>query len=194
MVFQASNLAPKIQQSKMKNNLDQQIEALLFATAQPQSLRSLATRFEVSEDEIKDALTTLEQILSDRAIMLVQDVQEVTLVTRPEHAKMIETIRKDELTKELSKASAETLSTIAYHPGISKAQIEFIRGVNVSYSLRALSIRGLIEARGSGRSVGYYPTLQMLEHFGVSRAIDLPEFAVVSEKISNLLSQETKVE
>ena len=178
----------------MKNNIDQQIEALLFATAQPQSLKSLATRFGVSTNEIQEALTNLEQALSGRAIMLVQDGQEVTLVTRPEHAKMIEAIRKDELTKELSKASAETLSTIAYHPGISKVQIEFIRGVNVSYSLRSLSMRGLVEARGGGRSVGYYPTLQMLEHFGVARAIDLPQFAETSEKISGLLNQTVQEE
>ncbi len=173
----------------MKNNTDQQIEALLFATAEPQSLKSLATRFGVSTSEIQEALNVLEQNLSGRAIMLVQDGEEVTLVARPEHAKMIETIRKEELSKELSKASSETLSTIAYHPGISKAQIEFIRGVNVSYSLRSLSMRGLVEARGGGRSVGYYPTIQMLEHFGVARAIDLPQFAETSEKISNLLNQ-----
>ena len=178
----------------MKNNLDQQIEALLFATAQPQSLKSLATRFGVEEGEIKEALSNLEQTLSVRAIMLVQDGNEVTLVTRPEHAKMIEAIRKDELTKELSKASAETLSTIAYHPGISKAQIEFIRGVNVSYTLRSLSMRGLVEARGGGRSVGYYPTIQMLEHFGVARAVDLPQFAETSEKISKLLNQTVEEE
>ncbi len=174
----------------MKNNLDQQIEALLFVTAQPQSLGDLASRLETSVEEIKQALIVLEEALSSRAIMLVQDGQEVTLVTRPSHSTMIETIRKEELSKELSKASAETLSTIAYHGGISKAEIEFIRGVNVSYSLRALSMRGLIEGRKTLRSMLYYPTLQMLEHFGVSRVEDLPQYAETSAKITKLLSQE----
>ncbi len=81
----------------MKNNIDQQIEALLFATAQAQSLKSLSTKLEVSLEEIKEALTTLENSLSNRALMLVQNGEEVTLVTRPEHSTLIESIRKEEL-------------------------------------------------------------------------------------------------
>lgn len=174
----------------MVNKIDQQIEALLFATAQAQSLKSLALKLGVSLEEVKQAVVLLEDSLSDRALMLVQNGEEVSLVTRPEHSALIESIRKEELSKELSKASAETLSTIAYYPGITKAEIEFIRGVNVSYSLRALSMRGLVESRGGGRVVGYFPTLAMLEHFGVARTEDLPEYAETSAKITKLLSQE----
>lgn len=176
------------------NNLPQQIEALLFATAEPQSFKSLSTRLNVSLEDIKTALSTLESTYEGHAMMLVQDGQEVTLVTRPEHSTLIETIRKEELSKELSKASAETLSTIAYAPGISKVQIEFIRGVNASYSLRALSMRGLIESRGVGRAIGYYPTLQMLEHFGVARVEDLPQYMETSAKIKQLLNQGESIE
>lgn len=174
----------------MNNDLSQKIEALLFATAQAQSLKSLATRLNASQEEIKEALDTLEKYLVGHSIMLVQDNEEVALVTRPEHSTLIETIRKEELSKELSKASAETLSTIAYYPGISKVQIEFIRGVNASYSIRALAMRGLIEARGVGRSIGYYPTLQLLEHFGVSKADELPNYVETQDKIRKLLTDE----
>lgn len=172
------------------NNTSQQIESLLFATADPQSFKGLSSLLGVSLEEIKQALLELEKSLEGHALMLVQDGQEVSLVTRPEHSTLLETIRKEELSKELSKASAETLSIVAYYDGVSKAQIEFIRGVNVSYSLRALSMRGLIEARGNGRSVGYYPTIQMLEHFGVSRVEELPHYGETVEKITKLLNQE----
>ncbi len=171
------------------NKLATQIESLLFATADPQSIKALSSRLSVSEEEISSALQDLETSLQNHAMMLVREGQEVTLATRPEHSALIETIRKEELSKELSKASAETLSIISYYGGISKAQIEFIRGVNASYSLRALSMRGLIEARGSGRSVGYYPTLQMLEHFGVAKVEDLPEFEQTKQKITKLLTE-----
>jgi segregation and condensation protein B len=174
----------------MKNNISQQIESLLFATADPQSYKSLANRLGVSVEEIKDAVSTLENSLEGHAMMIVREGEEIVMVTRPEHSALIETIRKEELSKELSKSSAETLSIIVYHQGVSKAQIEFIRGVNASYAIRALSMRGLIEARGAGRSVLYYPTLVMLEHFGVSRVEDLPEYIATSEKIKKLLSQE----
>lgn len=174
----------------MNNDLSQKIEALLFATAEAQSLKSLATRLGASVEEIKEALDILEKSLVDHSIMLVRDNEEVALVTKPEHSALIETIRKEELSKELSKASAETLSTIAYYPGISKIQIEFIRGVNASYSIRALSMRGLIESRGAGRTVGYFPTLQLLEHFGVAKVEELPNYVETQDKIRKLLTDE----
>lgn len=176
----------------MNNNLPQQIESLLFALAEAQSYKSLASRLNVSLEEVKEAVSVLEKSLEGHAMVLVQNDQEVSMVTHSDYAPLIETIRKEELSKELSKASAETLSIIAYQAGISKAQIEFIRGVNVSYTLRALSMRGLVEARGSGRVVGYYPSLQMLEHFGVSKVEELPHFAETAEKITKLLAQDNQ--
>jgi segregation and condensation protein B len=178
----------------MNNNLSQQIEAILFINPDPQSFKLLAGYLEVSVEELKQAVLVLEASLDNHALTLVQDNETIALVTKPEHTSLIESIKKQELSKELSKASAETLAIIVYHEGISKVQIEFIRGVNASYSLRALSIRGLIESRGSGRSIGYYPTLQMLEHFGVSKKEDLPQYAETVEKINKLLEQEIQGE
>lgn len=174
----------------MNNNLSKQIESLLFVTASPQTFKDLSMRLGVSLEDVKEAITILEKSLEDHSIMLVQDNEELTLVTRPEYSDLIESVRKDELSKELSKSSAETLSIIAYCDGVSKAQVEFIRGVNASYSIRALSMRGLIEARGSGRSISYYPTLQMLEHFGVSKVEELPDYLETFKKIKDLLNQE----
>lgn len=174
----------------MNNTTAQQIEALLFATADPYTVKTLAVRLSVSQEEIQEALLLLEKGLEGHGILLVRQGDEVTLATRGEHSALIEAVRKEELSKELSKASAETLAIVAYYGGVSKAQIEFIRGVNTSYSLRALSMRGLIESRGVGRAVGYYPTLAMLEHFGVARVEELPHYAETVQKITQLLNQE----
>ena len=99
------------------------------------------------------------------------------------------------MSKELSKASAETLAIVVYRPGATKAEIELIRGVNASYSLRALSMRGLIDQKvqqhGVGRSVRYHPTLTLLEHYGVQHTAELPQFAEVKAKIETLLANTT---
>jgi segregation and condensation protein B len=174
----------------MNNTTAHHIEALLFATAEPYTVQALAKRLDVSPENIREALGVLEASLEGHALMLVKSGDEVTLATRAEHGALIETIRKEELSKELSKASAETLAIIAYYPGVSKAQIEFIRGVNTSYSLRALSMRGLVESRGAGRAIGYYPTLALLEHFGVSQVEALPHYTETVQKITQLLTQE----
>ena len=172
----------------MPPHLSQSIEAILFATAEPATFAFLAKTLNVSIDEIGPAVDELAQSLSGHGIAITILNEVVTLSTKSEFSALIESIRKEELSKELSKASAETLAVIAYTPGISKSQIEFIRGVNVSYSLRALSMRGLIESKGQGRAIGYYPTLQLLQHFGVTELTQLPDYVATKAKIDGLLN------
>jgi segregation and condensation protein B len=173
----------------MNETLIQSIEAILFATSEPQSFKSLADRLSVSADEVSDALHELKGRYEGHGIMLVIHEHAATLVTKAEQSAIIESIRKDELQKELSKASSETLAIIAYRPGITKAEIEFIRGVNASYSLRALHMRGLIEQQGGARAVSYHPTVAMLEFFGVSSVEGLPNYAETAQKIEALLKR-----
>ncbi len=169
------------------NSIPQTIEAILFATAESYTVASLAKLLDVSVEEVQSALATLEVSLSDHAFMLVRQGDEVTLATRPEHGALLEALRKEELQKDLSKASAETLAVIAYHPGASKAEIELIRGVNSSYSLRALQIRGLIESKPNGRTVTYHPTMALLESYGVASVEELPQYVETKQKLESLL-------
>jgi segregation and condensation protein B len=172
------------------NNLSQTIESILFATAEEYSILSLVKLLNVSAEEIEEALSMLSESLQDHAMMLVRHGDTVTLATRPEHAQLLETLRKEELQKDLSKASAETLAVIVYKPGATKAEIELVRGVNASYSLRALQIRGLIETKTAGRSISYHPTLALLESYGVSDTEQLPQYAETKQKIASLLDQQ----
>jgi segregation and condensation protein B len=173
----------------MKDTLIQSVEAILFATSEPQSFKSLAERLDVGIEDIQEALSELQNRYEGHGIMLVLHDNAATLVSKPEFAQLIESIRKEELQKELSKASAETLAIVAYRPGVSKAEIEFIRGVNASYSLRALQMRGLIEQKGAGRSVSYHPTVNVLEFFGVSSVEGLPNYTETKQKIDVLLDR-----
>ncbi len=174
----------------MSKNLSQSIEAVLFATAQSYSYAELAKLLEVAAEDIAPAAEELKKSLEGRGIVLTSVGDTIGLATHSDFSTLIEKIRKEELSKELTKASAETLAVIAYTPGVSKAQIEFIRGVNVSYSLRALQMRGLVESKGQGRGIGYFPTLELLQHFGVSSIEGLPQYAETKAKIDALLKTE----
>lgn len=171
------------------NNLPQTIESILFATADTYTLTVLAKLLNTDQDSIEQALHTLAEQLEGHAIMLVRERDSVTLATRSDFAPLLESIRKEELQKDLSKASAETLAVVIYHPGASKAEIELIRGVNATYSLRALQIRGLIEAKIVNRTALYYPTVALLEHYGVSDGSQLPQYSETVQKIASLLKQ-----
>jgi segregation and condensation protein B len=169
------------------NNLSLKIEAILFATAETYSVASLAKQLQVSTQAIEDALTELSSSLEGHALMLVRQGETITLATRSEHSELLEALRKEELQKDLSKASAETLAVVVYHPGATKAEIELVRGVNASYSLRALQIRGLIELKGAGRAITYHPTVALLESYGVSSVEALPLYEETRQKIDSLL-------
>jgi segregation and condensation protein B len=171
------------------NNLSHTIESILFATADEYTVGALAKLTASPQSAVEEALTALHAALADHALMLVRQGDKVTLATRPEHSAVLEALRKEELQKELSKASAETLAVVVYKPGATKAEIELIRGVNASYSLRALQIRGLIETKNVGRSVTYHPTLALLESYGVAEAEGLPQYVETTQKIAALLAQ-----
>jgi segregation and condensation protein B len=122
------------------------------------------------------------------------------LGTAPELSKMIEDLQKEELNKELSKASLETLSIVLYKNGASRYEIDYIRGVNSSFTLRALSIRGLVEKttdpKDSRRYI-YKPSLELISFMGVKSVEELPDYSEVNNGIeiaAKNLEEELKVE
>lgn len=160
--------------------LDQKIEAVLFLKGEPTSIKKLAEILEVSKEEIKSDLAILADNLRDRGLALIFKEDEVMLGTRPELGSLMEKIHKEELTKELSKASLETISIILYKNGATRSEIDWIRGVNSSFILRNLLIRGLIEKivhPEDSRKYLYKPTFELLSYLGLAKIEDLPEFA-----------------
>lgn len=167
------------------------IEAILFFHAEPLSLAYLAKVTNTSKEEVREAVSTLRERLTNRGLVLIEIRGDIALGTSPEAADAISAIAKEELSRELSKAALETLSVILYQGPITKADIDWIRGVNSQFILRALLIRGLIE-REEGESSGrrentYRATAVLLSHLGLSRQEDLPEFVTYREKVKSVL-------
>ncbi|MEK7609573.1 MAG: SMC-Scp complex subunit ScpB [Patescibacteria group bacterium] len=169
-------------------NLSQQIEAILFWKAEPVAIKKLAVFLNVDVPTIKTGLTELENILSGRGITLVQTNDDVMLGTAKELSPLIEKLTREELTKDLGKASLETISIVLYQGPISRSEIDYIRGVNSQFILRNLLIRGLVERIPNpkdARSYLYKPTLELLSHLGTSKIEELPEYQQVREEIES---------
>lgn len=178
-------------------NLEQKIEAILFFKGEPVSRKKISEILSSSakasdgqgkfgQKEIDEAIDKLKISLENRGIVLLEKSDEVTLGTAPELSELIENLQKEELNKELSKASLETLSIVLYKKGGSRAEIDYIRGVNSSFTLRALSIRGLIEkttdAKDSRRYI-YKPSFELLSFMGIKSIEELPDYGEVSNSI-----------
>jgi segregation and condensation protein B len=108
------------------------------------------------------------------------------LGTAKDLSPVIEELTKDELTRDLGKAGLETLSIILYQGPISRANVDYIRGVNSQFVIRTLLVRGLVERVDNPqdqRSFLYKPTLELLSQLGVSKIADLPEYTQVRTDI-----------
>ena len=160
------------------------IEALLFFKGEPVKTGFLAKTLNVSEEEVRAGLTKLEQSLAGRGIILMQSGDEYMLGTSPEMGQTIEGLLKEELGKELGKAGLETLATVLYRGPIATSEINYLRGVNSNYILRALLVRGLIEkVDQGGRSTSYQPTFELLSYMGVTKVSDLPGFEETEKSV-----------
>ncbi len=176
----------------MSIELESKIEGLLFYKGENVSIKELAKLLEVSIEEINQALIKLEQNLINRGIVLVRKDDSVVLGIINELSSLITSIRKEEIDRELSKASLETLSIILYKNGISRSEIDYIRGVNSGFILRNLLVRGLIEkvARSkNSKRIIYRPTFETLSYMGISSINKLPDYLSVSNKLEEILNQ-----
>lgn len=172
--------------------LESKIEGLLFYKGEDITIKKLSELLSVSEEEIKEALKKLEQNLKGRGIVLVQKNDSVVLGITGELSSLIESIRKDEITKELSKAALETLSIVLYKNGVSRSEIDYIRGVNSSFILRNLLVRGLVEKVvdiKDSRKILYRPTFDALSYMNITKVEQLPRYEEVVASLTGVINQ-----
>ena len=172
---------------------DQLIEAILFTESDGMDKKDLAKILDIEMNQLESGIKILKEKLSDRGIVLVESENEISLATAIGASEIIEKNRKEELEKDLSKAAIETLAIILYHPNVSKADIDYIRGVNASFILRNLSVRGLVERKthpNDQRKMIYTPSLELFSYLGITDRENLPEYETLYPQITRALNNE----
>ncbi|KKW22178.1 MAG: Segregation and condensation protein B [Parcubacteria group bacterium GW2011_GWA1_51_12] len=155
------------------------IEAMLFVSGEPMTIERIAKILGEKPANVKEALSELATDYKDRGLCIVENGQDWQFGTAAGASDVIEKLVKSEFTEELSKAAMEVLSIIAYKGPLTRAEIEYIRGVNSSYSLRNLLLRGLIERIDNpkdARSYLYRISVEFLKYLGVKNREALPEW------------------
>ena len=159
------------------------LEALLYAAGEPLEKKRLAALLEVSGIQLQATLDALTRELASRGVALVETGSDVELRTAPEAAPLVKKLRESELARDLGKASLETLAVVAYQDGATRGDIDWVRGVNSSTSLRTLLMRGLLAGREDERDkrrIRYSLTTEALAHLGLRSLSDLPRHAELS--------------
>lgn len=172
---------------KAKTDIVSAIESILFVHGEPMAEKKIADVLEVSREEIADGLAELRRRLDGRGLALVEKDGEWQLTTHPNTAGAVEMLLKDQHAEELSRAALETMAIVAYKGPLTRADIEYIRGVNSSFSLRALLMRGLVERvenQEDARSFLYRPSFDFLKYLGLARLEDLPDYEELKSSAS----------
>lgn len=173
-------------------SLEQKLEGLLFYKGTPQKITSLCEVFAVSQGELNEAAARLTERLQSGATRLIMTNQELQLVLASEFDEFIESVRRDELKRDIGKAGAETLAIVLYRGPISRPEIDRIRGVNSAFILRNLLMRGLIERTQSGRTHEFDITPALLAHLGVTNKQSLPDHAAILDQIERFEAEAAK--
>ncbi|MDD2646775.1 MAG: SMC-Scp complex subunit ScpB [Patescibacteria group bacterium] len=154
------------------------IENLLYIATRPLSFKEIAKIVDQKLGDVEVAIKELidEYNLKDGGIKIAQNGNQVQMITNPKHTEMIQKFLGEEVSGELTPASIETLSIVAYRQPISREDLEQIRGVNCAIILRNLLIRGLVEENKEAGKVLYRLSLDFMKHLGVADVKELPDF------------------
>ena len=151
------------------------VEATLFASETPLTPEEIGEY--AGEGDVSAALAELAENYGGRGIELVERGGRWHFQTAPDLAHLLRRTREEP--RRLSRAATETLAIIAYHEPVSRAEIEAIRGVQISKgTLDVLMEAGWVRPAGRrevpGRPLIYATTTAFLAHFGLESRRDLP--------------------
>lgn len=154
------------------------IEAILFASNKPQSIKNLAKLLALSLDEVNAAVAELmaAKNTDESGIHVLRNADELELVSHPGAGDLVAGLLRAEASGELTPAQLETLTIIAYRGPLTRAEIEQIRGVNCQLILRNLSLRGLVEEEDGDLIPVYRVSNEFLRLLGLTELKQLPDF------------------
>ena len=161
---------------KKLSSLEKEIEAIIFAAAEPLDIETIQSKISTKTD-IEKVLLKLQSEYSSRGINLVCISKKWSFRTSPNLSNLM--IQEKTVEKKLSRAAIETLAIIVYHQPVTRAEIEEIRGVAFgTNTLEILMELNWVKPGGRkdvpGRPIQYVTTDDFLSHFNLQKLSDLP--------------------
>ena len=157
------------------------IEAILFAAGRDVTITELMSALELTAEDIIAIVESMKVQFEEqkRGIEIIKVNDGYQLCTKKEYYEYIYPILDKRSKPNLSNAALETLSIIAYNSGITRSEIDMIRGVNSDATIYKLLEYNLIEEAGKldapGKPMTYKTTLNFLKMFGYSNLEELPK-------------------
>ena len=172
------------------------VESLLFVTDAPLTLdRLCAVLEEYDREEIRASLAMLADDCQQqgRGVQLVQVAGGYQLRSRPEHADFLRRLKRGRTAK-FSPSALETLAIVAYRQPITRAEIEYLRGVDSGGVLKSLLDKKLVRILGKkdipGKPLIYGTTREFMEVFNLKDLASLPPLKEIQELVEAGIDRE----
>ena len=162
------------------------VESILFVSGEPVSMQKISKITEATFEDVESIVNALQKEYAEnkRGMIIIRKEQEVQMATDPENAGILDQLVKSEIQENLSKAALEVLAIIAYRGPISRVEVEAIRGVNCSFTVRSLLMRGLLERVDNpkdNRGYLYKISFDFLKKLGLDSIEKLPDYEILSK-------------
>lgn len=168
-------------------------EALLFVYGEPLPVKKAAKLLDIQEADMEELIEKLKARLKESGLTLITHNLSIQLATKPEFGDILEKVVKEDLKEELTAAALETLAIVCYLGPIQRSRIDFIRGVNSSFMLRNLLLRGLVDRSPDPQKANvflYQASFNLVRHFGLETLEQLPEFSKYRELLKTFSANE----
>ncbi len=172
-----------------RNDFKNIVETLLFITDKPLSASKINQIAEIGDLALtRDIIQEIQNdyVNSGRAVQVLEIGGGFQMCTKPEYGRWVRKLYNEKMSTRLSPAALETLAIVAYKQPVTRAEIETIRGVDISGPLEKLLDRGLIKIAGkkevAGRPLVYATTEQFLRVFGLNHLSELPDMKTFAAK------------
>ncbi len=180
---------------KLKNVL----ETLLFVANRPLGLLELSDIVGETQEDVRAMIDEIQEDLKNKgsSLLIAALGEGYQMATREGYGYWVKKLFREQTTYKLSQSAMETLSIVAYKQPISRAEIEEVRGVEVSGVLDTLVDRRLIKVVGRKETVGrpllYATTEEFLRHFHLWKVSDLPSLEDLAAEAERNKGQQEQV-
>ncbi len=181
------NKKKKSKEKKKEKNLPAIVEAFLFTAGDPVDEKKIQTFLRLTKKQWSGIMGSLTEKYGQEnsGLQIIHKGSKIQLVTKPSLAELVAKFLGKTLgNEELSRATLETLAVVAYRGPVTRAQVEYVRGVNCSFALRTLSLRGIIDRKDNpldSRSYLYEISFDFLKNLGLKSVEELKDYDKLKE-------------
>lgn len=179
-------------------NLENIIESILFVNGEAVDINDIVSKIDVTKAEIKAAVKNLQKkYAEDSGIVLMEFNNKLQFASNSKYANDVSLVLNPIRQRNLSKATLETASIVAYKQPVTRLEIEEIRGVSSDYAINILLEHNLIEIVGRKDTVGkpalFGTTDEFLKRFNISSIDELPDYNELLERVKVIRSKDDRL-